>query len=309
VAKYRIYRAFRRVVFVALRWSALPWLVRKTVQRGTVTILIYHRPDPEQFGRHVDAIRKRYAIVPLRSYVEARASGKGNPRDRASVVLTLDDGLKENFRLLETVRDLGIPITVFLTSGLVDTKRHFWFLECAPSHKKQMKEVPDEERLGFMRERGFTDDREYEERQALTGEEIQAMKGFFDFQAHTLTHPILPACSLEKARREICNSREDLARRFGLEVFAFAYPNGNYCERDVNLVGECGYACAVTLDHGFNTAATDPLRLKRILVDDDDEIAALLVKVSGIWGWPKKVLGWKGSRGLAGLQTAGAPSK
>ena len=112
----------------------------------------------------------------------------------------------------------------------------------------------------------------------------------FDVQSHTITHPILPFCPTEKAEHEIVDSRRQLEAEYGFDVYALAYPNGAYSDRDCAIARAAGYECAVTVDLGFNTGATDVYRLKRIAIDDADGKDELSVKACGLWGLLKRFL-------------------
>ena len=71
----------------------------------------------------------------------------------------------------------------------------------------------------------------------------------FEVGAHTVSHPLLSAQSLEEQRREISDSRsilEDLTR---LPVRAFSYPFGGrdaFSRTTINLVEQAGYTFACT---------------------------------------------------------------
>jgi peptidoglycan/xylan/chitin deacetylase (PgdA/CDA1 family) len=143
--------------------------------------------------------------------------------------------------------------------------------------------MSDPERLAFLFSRGYQAEREYSDRQALSRSEIDALRPWADFQAHTITHPILPACSDEKAEREIRDCKAELERNYAFNVRALAFPNGDYTEREINLARQAGYTCALTLDCGFNDENTDLFRLRRITVPDQASVSELLVKSSGFW--------------------------
>jgi poly-beta-1,6-N-acetyl-D-glucosamine N-deacetylase len=99
---------------------------------------------------------------------------------------------------------------------------------------QRLKTVPDDERLAALRRAGFEEAKEFDERQALSIAELRELNSRADFQSHTVFHPILPRCSEEKAEAEIAGSRSDL-QRLGCEVYALAYPNGDYSERELRL--------------------------------------------------------------------------
>ncbi len=50
---------------------------------------------------------------------------------------------------------------------------------------------------------------------------------------------------------------------------------------------DAGYKCGITVDFGYNTINTDVFRLKRISVNDTEDINELIVKTSGVWAFIK----------------------
>jgi peptidoglycan/xylan/chitin deacetylase (PgdA/CDA1 family) len=71
--------------------------------------------------------------------------------------------------------------------------------------------------------------------------------------AHTWTHPVLSLCTDEEARREIQESKLEIERALGREVWAFAYPFGNSApmgEREFRLAREAGFSYAfLSVEH------------------------------------------------------------
>jgi peptidoglycan/xylan/chitin deacetylase (PgdA/CDA1 family) len=274
----------RRLVFLILRYSGLPFLLREVVQRGKVTIVVYHALPADRARQHFQALRARYAIIALADYLRARAEGEMRRLPSNSLIITFDDGHRNNFELRGLMEELRVPITIFLCSGIVGTYRHYWWFHTRNAGEAAAcKTMPDGERLAFLSSRGYREESDYPARQALSHSEIDALKPWVDFQAHTITHPILPACSDEKARQEIRVCKAELERDYGFSIFALAFPNGDYTEREINLAREAGFSCALTLDGGFNDQNTDLFRLRRIPVPDEASISELVVKASGLW--------------------------
>ena len=282
----RWHAAVRRFAFRVLRRSLLPELMRRTLQRRRITVLIYHNPDPETFRAHCRVLRSRYTIVSLQEFVTAFESrGLGELPDHA-LLITLDDGYRENHRLLPVLRSDEIPITIFVCSGVVGSNRHFWFTH---ARTRALWGMSDEDRVAALRAAGFTDVKQFADRQALSDEEVLMLqRASVEIQSHTISHPNLPKCSDVKAEIEIAGSRRDLEGRYECDVVALAYPNGECSTRDAVLVERAGYRCAFTADPGFITEKSDRFRLKRICIADDDGIDELIVKVSGLW----RAIGW-----------------
>jgi peptidoglycan/xylan/chitin deacetylase (PgdA/CDA1 family) len=254
------------------------------MQRRRITILVYHALPGSQARNHFQALRARYHLIALADYLCARAKGTVGHLPSKSLIITFDDGHRNNFELRQLLQELRLPITIFLCSGIVGTNRHYWWFHTRKaSELAACKRMPDAERLALLSSRGYQQERDYPDRQALSRSEIDALKPWVDFQSHTITHPILPACSDEKAEREIRDCKAELERDYGFDIHALAFPNGDYTEREINLARKAGYSCALTLDSGFNDAHTDLFRLRRIPLPDKASISELLVKASGLW--------------------------
>ena len=153
-------------------------------------------------------------------------------------------------------------------------------------------------RVEYLSSIGFDIEKEYEQPQALQKEQIEQMKPFVNFQAHTLYHPILPMCDYAEAEKEILQSKQVLEQKFGLDITTIAYPNGDYSTRDIALAKEAGYRCGVTVDFGLNNPHSDLFRLKRISISDTANIDELCVKASGLWGFFKTRNGRKQNFGF-----------
>jgi peptidoglycan/xylan/chitin deacetylase (PgdA/CDA1 family) len=280
--------ALRRIGFQVLRWSLVPDALRATVQRGRLTILVYHDPPPATFEAHLRLLRRRYSLVALSDALDALSGGATRLPPRP-LAITLDDGHRGNIDLLEVLERLQVRATIFLCSSIVGTGRRFWFDHAADAD--HLKRVTDAERVEALRLRGLAEDADVGSDDALSAADIEVLGRAVDFGSHGKTHAILPRCDEPKARREIEESRVELGRRFGIDARLFAYPNGDYTEREIDLVHAAGYGFALTVDAGFNTATTHPLRLRRLGVDDVDGLAELVVKASGLWAFLRRMRG------------------
>ena len=283
-----------QALFLILRYSGLPFLVRELCQRNKVTILAYHAPSLRRATEHFRALGKRYRVISLSRYVEACQQGMVGNLPKKSLIITLDDGHCSTYALHSLLREMGMPVTVFLCSGIVGTHRHFWWTAARSARETgACKKMLDNERLEFLRSREYSETREYPERQALSRKEIEELKSCVDFQSHTVFHPILPACTEERALHEIVASKEELTELLGQRVDGLAFPNGDYTEREIAMVKRAKYRFAVTMDSGYNDGATDLFRLRRIAVLDDSSVSELLVKACGVWNLLKSGLSKK----------------
>jgi poly-beta-1,6-N-acetyl-D-glucosamine N-deacetylase len=270
-----------------MRLTLLPRVVRCLLQRNRVTILLYHRPARSTFARHVKTLRKVYNLISLESFVTALDQGTVSDLPPRSLVLTFDDGHRSNYELIDVIRELPARPTIFLCSGIVGTDSPYWF-DVVPD-PEALKRVSDDERLVRVAEEA--DGPGLGRRAALTVDEVKELTPYVDFQSHTVSHPILPRCSAQKALQELIDSRAQLESTYSLAIYAVAYPNGDYSRRELRLARRAGYRCGVTVDFGFNGQTADPFRLKRIAVNDDEDGANVVVlKACGIWGALRSVL-------------------
>ncbi|MBP3763007.1 MAG: polysaccharide deacetylase family protein [Bacteroidales bacterium] len=278
------------IIYKALRYSGAAWLWRETVQRGKVTFLLFHDMEAADAERNLAYLKRHYSVIGLQDYLDAVRSKTRLPRK--ALVITFDDGHASNRSLLPVLERLQVPVTIFLCSEVVGTQRHFWFRhnEEMKPQVESLKRIPNEERLRKLEAFGFTQEQEYSDRQALTANEIEEMKGAVDFQSHTCFHPILPQCGDSTARHEIIDSKKHLEERFQLNINTLSYPNGDYSERDIRLAKEAGYTCGVTVDSGYNGLHSDLFRLKRFSVNDAHTTEELMVKACGLYALIKHKL-------------------
>lgn len=278
----------RRFVFRILRYSLLPVLFREFAQKKRVTILLFHNISVETAEQTFRFLTKKYNIISLDNYLKIRSKKTTGSLPAKAVVITFDDGFKQNFELIPVLKKYNIPTTIFLCAGLVNTNRHFWFEENKSSYSTEaLIKMANEEKLKVLSEVDFTPEKEYDTPQVLSKKQINEMKETLSFQSHGLFHPCLPKCSEEEAKNEIVNSKRFFEEEYGMEINAFAYPNGDYSAREIKMAKEAGYECGLTVDFGFNTHSTDLFRLKRICVNDADDLNELIVKASGLWDFFK----------------------
>ena len=277
------------MLFRSLRASLIPLCLRHTVQRGRVTILVYHDPKPDAFRRQLSVLLRLYSVVSLRDAVDALEAGSVRRLPKRPLVITFDDGHLGNYGLLPMLREYGVPATVFVCTGIVGTSDDFWF--DAVDDSERYKRIPDAARLARLEhETGASVEVGERKRAALSWTELREMSSLVDAQSHTISHPILPWCEHDKAEREIAGSRVQLAEHLDGDVYAFAYPNGDYSDREIEMLRDAGYSVALTVDAGFNSPQTHRLRLRRLPVADDASASELIVKASGLWAFAMRAL-------------------
>lgn len=154
---------------------------------------------------------------------------------RHSVCITLDDGYHDNLTLaLPLFRKLGIPFTVYVTTGFLDNRHPMWWY---PGQAL-----------------------------ALTTDELRTLDAdpLCTIGAHTVSHPLLSTLPMEKQRNEITQCKYALESILGHPVLHFSYPHGDYNNDTIELCRQAGFRTAVTTSGRTVRTDTAPLHLDRI---------------------------------------------
>ncbi|MCW0481664.1 polysaccharide deacetylase family protein [Gaoshiqia sediminis] len=201
-----------------------------------------------------------------------------------ALAITFDDGWKENYELLPVFQKYNLRPTLFLTSQVINTERHFWWTACCNGDVERLKRIPNMQRLAELEKKyRYDQDKEYKgDRQALNVNEIEKMKDFVDFGLHTRYHPVLTQCTMEEKRDEIMAGKLELEEILGRRIEAFAYPNGDYDEECIHMLRECGLKIARTTDAGWNDINSNSYKLKVTGASDNGSITKLVAELTGI---------------------------
>lgn len=231
--------------------------------RAGVAFLIYHSVAGRTrleldtpfaaFRRQMERLAVAGGVLAYEEAVAGLASGADLPRGRQ--VITFDDGYEDTARLaFPVVRDLGLPIAVFATTGLLERDAdalRVW------RHAARLPPLAWED-LGRMLESGLV-----------------------TLGAHTHAHPDCDALPEAAVADEIERSAALFRRRLGCEPRHFAYPRARWAEAAEKVV-RARYRTAVV---GGGTLAVprgfDPYRIPRVPVRRSDGLLFFGARVGG----------------------------
>ncbi|MEL7587625.1 MAG: polysaccharide deacetylase family protein [Prolixibacteraceae bacterium] len=276
-------RLLTGLVYGLIRYSGLAALIR-FLTRDRVSVILYHDPDPMTFEQHLQYLTRRYRPVSLGDLAGyLYAPGTKKLPDHALVV-TFDDGWKGNYNLLPLFIKYGIRPAIFLSTGLIDTERHFWWTACSPKEAGRLKKVPNSQRIRELRNNYLhRPERNYRGmRQALSKQEILEMKEHVDFGLHTRFHPILTQCTVGEIAEEVAGCKADAEKLLGAKAEYFAYPNGDYDHECAEMLKASGIKLGRTTDAGWNDRFTNPYKLKVTGASDNSSITKLAAEMTGI---------------------------
>ncbi len=206
------------------------------------SILMYHSVErndaipllavkPEIFQKQMKYLKDNsYQVIKLSDLVNLLKGGKELPEK--TVVLTFDDGFKDNYsNAFPVLKEYNLPATIFLTVGWVGK-------EVVTSHG------------------AFP---------ALNWNEIEEMHSsdLIDFQPHTITHPKLDQITLGEIESEIIQSKKIIEEKLNKECRFFAPPKGRISQEVKEILENEGFEAVLTIERGFIKKGDNLFELKR----------------------------------------------
>jgi peptidoglycan/xylan/chitin deacetylase (PgdA/CDA1 family) len=262
-------------------------------EKGHAVILMYHsissgRPDPwnlcvapDLFAAQAEVIAERFSVVSLTELRRAQTAGERLGR---AVAITFDDGYRDNLLAAKPILEKhGLPATVFVTTGYLDSDRDFWWDEleafCAVAGVasrelwEDLQALTHEERLERLDVLWASIQTPRPARSLpLTSAELVRLGdgGLVALGAHTVTHPHLSSLPVPVQRHEIEASKTCLSDISGRPVLDFSYPHGDFSPETRALVQSAGFEAACTTHATPVTHAADRFELPRIQVGNWD---------------------------------------
>lgn len=236
---------------VSLNVFAVP--KRVVAEKPGALVLCYHIVETPAAPRmHItrDVFRQHlrylemtgYNVIPLRDLYEY-VTGKRASLPKNAVVITIDDGWASTYtEIFPEMQKRKFPFTVFIYPKIIGQT-------AIALSWKQIKEMSD---------------------------------AGVDIQSHSLSHPFLTrrrhrsktdAQYAEWIQRELAESRKILEKNTGKKVQFLAYPYGDYDDKVVEQAAKAGYTAALTCDYGLVRQGSDPLRMKRFVIEDRMDFA------------------------------------
>lgn len=276
--------------------AALIFLWNKRRPRPGLTVLCYHRTaagvpkrapfdpynvEPGLFGEQIAAIKSVPALKLVSAADVTRWLETRIPDEGSYVLLTFDDVWAHTLNAAEMLAQKDCSAVFFVPTGYVESSVYSFsrfdsWCSSRPDANVEWYRPIDMEGCARLRRLGM------------------------EVQPHSHMHESLGHLAQVQMQRDVDRSLDFCRDRLGVDVVSFCYPFGNSKLGDVNdsvvdFLNRRGVRIAFTTDDGSNSLdriKSDRLRLKRVIVRDQDRSLVIQAKASGYSGFFSVLRGW-----------------
>ncbi|KZL89993.1 polysaccharide deacetylase family protein [Clostridium magnum] len=202
----------------------------------SVPVLMYHSIDYEK-GNELrvpkGAFREQMSYLKQNGYTTLTLDElydffiNNKPVPNKSIVITFDDGYKDNFEnAYPVLKEFGFNATIFIITSTVDANKNY-----------------------------------------LTSPQIKELEeNGIDIESHTVKHEQLDKLTYAEQLTTLKNSREYIEKLLGKQKKYTAYPFGKWNDDTIKAVKEAGYSMVFTTESGWGNKSQGIYELHRVYV-------------------------------------------
>ncbi len=265
----------------------------KKVQRGDYILsLCFHAPQKDFFESCINWLSAQGFHFISVSELERVIKGEID-FPKGAVVITIDDGWQSNLdNIVPLAVEHKVPVAIFVSTEVVEKGNGYWWSYIMEARKiglssesvEFFKTIDNEDRLKIIEE---TKTKIQINREALTIEQVNEISKskFVAIGSHSVSHPILPRCSNVESKYEISHSKEIIEEWINKEVKYFAYPNGDYSNREISFLKRFGYTLAFSTEQEYLTKQklSRPYSLPRFMMVESASFEENICRIVGVW--------------------------
>lgn len=257
-------------------------------ENGYILSFCAHNPNRALFEKVIKWFLKRgYRFISSEELLDLLQNQKAT---KDLVWLSFDDGWKGNvFNVVPVLNEYNIPATFFVSTGQIE-KGYFWFefakrnRDRFPNSISSLWKISNAERLSQLDAVESKIDRRIA-KHTLSTSDIQQLSTnpLITFGNHTDGHAICVNCTEKELSIEIDECNRKLKDLTNETASLFAYPNGDYDSRVVDVVRKSGMVLAATIEPRSISLDDDLLRIPRAPMLDDGSFWENLLHIFGVW--------------------------
>lgn len=263
--------------------------------RYRIISIYFHNPSPELFERIVRYLNsKEYQFISSEQFGQLI---KTRQTPKKVALITIDDGWRDNLKLLDVIRRYKVFVTLFITTSAVENG-NFWFefirMNKDKSKKLLTREVIKTKKLdsaSYYKRISDLQTSAVIKRSAMTKEELIFLSRdpYITIGSHSVSHISLPGKPVDVQKSELINSKIILETWVGKQIDVFSYPSGDYTEEQETLSEECGYSlCFSTETTNIDLNQVNQYSIPRRCINDDAGYFEALSRIYGFWSLIKR---------------------
>jgi peptidoglycan/xylan/chitin deacetylase (PgdA/CDA1 family) len=257
---YLIYPIWRRLSSENV--PRIPILMYHSISDNNVKTKRYPffetRTSPKVFADHMDWLhRENYHVISVQKAHEILNTK--TKTTKRYVVITFDDGYRDFYvNAYPIMEKYGFKATVFLPTKYIGENRikRFKNIDC------------------------------------LLWRDVQGLSKIgIEFGSHSDTHPILYRMQGEKIFNELIISKAKVEDKLGKEISIFSYPysfpqhDHSYIEKYIEMLNRSRFKFNITTIIGRSAIQDYPFKIRRLHVNNYDDINLFRAKVEGAYSW------------------------
>ena len=113
-------KVIRKFIFFLIYLTGIPYLFREFFQKNKVTIILFHGISTSCAKNIFKFYNNNYNVISLRQYCKILMDNDSKTKlPKKSLVITFDDGAKNNYCILPMLEKYKMPVTIFLVTEIV----------------------------------------------------------------------------------------------------------------------------------------------------------------------------------------------
>lgn len=255
------------------------------IKRGNILETSYNA----NFEKQVKFLKKHFTFLYPDEFF------KGQPKKGLNILITFDDGYKDNYDIaFPILKKYNAKAVFFVVGGILD-KQDFLLHDkirylvsngiidesynSVPTMLYEGKQNYDKDLVDFI-DGEFNENKPQNRMMMNTNEVTALLHDGFEVGNHTMNHKGLSFLDYEEQFEEVNNCEIFLESKFSKSrLRTIAFPNGLHNEITIKILKEIGILYGFTIIPGINSKEINPYTIKRIGVNASDSIGVLSLKI------------------------------